>query len=76
MVGEPAPTGWLEMYIEIIGGVGAGLWNFGFSIYMVGEPAPTGWLEMYIEIVGGVGRVYEILGFPSIWLVNPPLQDG
>ena len=42
---------------------------------MVGEPAPTGWLEMYIEIVGGVGRVYEILGFPSIWLVNPPLRQ-
>ena len=51
------------MYIEIVGGVGAGFGNFRFSIYMVDEPAPTGWPEMYIEIVGGVGGFWEFSVF-------------
>ena len=42
------------MYIEIVGGVGAGLWNFRFSIYMVGEPAPT---------TGGSSILFHLDGF-------------
>ena len=49
MVDEPAPTGWPEMYIEIVGGVGAGFGNFRFSIYMVGEPAPTNCIYNYTK---------------------------
>ncbi|MEZ2250825.1 hypothetical protein [Microcoleus sp.] len=59
------------MYIEIVGGVGAGFGNFRFSIYMVDEPAPTGWPEMYIEIVGGVGAGFGNFRF-SIYMVGEP----
>jgi len=63
------------MYIEIVGGVG-GFWEFSvFHLY--------GWWTRPYRMARNVhwdcwwgGRVLGIFGFPSIWLMNPPLQDG
>ncbi len=42
---------------------------------MVGEPAPTELFNCILDYLVARGRVYKIIDFRQLWLVNPPLQN-